>query len=72
MGKLTTKRVIGFIRWRGGTVDPELTIENRLDYATDAFRGGRQKVSEAMVHAAESMEFQMGNNLGMFAKKAVK
>lgn len=43
------------VDWKDLTNNPTLVIDNKLRYAVQAFRGGRQDVSAAMIRAADGM-----------------
>ena len=46
---------IASIRWSGGTVNPTVTIINRINYMNKALKGGLMAVNSAMEKAANKM-----------------
>ena len=49
------------VRWRGGKMDPVLSIRNDLRYAVDALKGGEAAIDEAMGAASRAMMNRVHN-----------
>lgn len=64
-GSATLMRVpnIASIKWTGGTINPTVTIRNRIRYMDKAMKGGDQYINTAMARASRSMEKRIDDQI---------